>query len=204
MRRLFLGVLSAGLGLGLLLAAPRTAEAQRKAPPNGAYKKVNSLVQLPDFLPGLGTLCADLATLPAGPFLAYDRQGNLVSSIYMIPLKDMNAQKAFTGLKTGQGEQVDHVDVVSSRLSVLQVGLIGTLSKLPCHGIARICHSSRFQYLLQPVEIRRHFFRREFANQRECRASKSPERCLHHFAHCRLARLGARGEMDFPAGSQSR
>jgi hypothetical protein len=60
----------------------------------------------------LGTLYADPATLPAGPFLAYDRQGNLVSSIYMIPLKDMNAQKAFTGLKTGQGEQVDHVDVV--------------------------------------------------------------------------------------------
>ena len=48
----------------------------------------------------------------AGPFLAYDRQGKLVSSIYMIPLKDMNAQKAFAGLKTGQGEQVDHVDVV--------------------------------------------------------------------------------------------
>ena len=48
----------------------------------------------------------------AGPFLAYDRQGNLVSSIYMIPLKDMNAQKAFAGLKTGKGEQVDHVDVV--------------------------------------------------------------------------------------------
>ena len=30
----------------------------------------------------------------------------------MIPLKDMNAQKAFAGLKTGQGKQVDHVDVV--------------------------------------------------------------------------------------------
>lgn len=48
----------------------------------------------------------DPATLPAGPFLAYDRQGNLVSSIYM------NARKAFEGLKTGHGKQVDHVDVV--------------------------------------------------------------------------------------------
>jgi len=112
MRHFFLGALSAGLGLGLLLAAPQTVAAQRKAPPDGAYKKVSTLVQLPDFLPGLGTLYADPATLPAGPFLAYDRQGNLVSSIYMIPLKDMNAQKAFAGLKTGKGEQVDHVDVV--------------------------------------------------------------------------------------------
>jgi hypothetical protein len=112
MRQLFLGALSASLGLGLLLTTPGTAAAQRKAPPGGSYKQVSTLVQLPDFLPGLGTLYADPATLPAGPFLAYDRQGNLVSSIYMIPLKDMNAQKAFAGLKTGKGEQVDHVDVV--------------------------------------------------------------------------------------------
>jgi hypothetical protein len=112
MRRFILGALSAGLGLGLLVTTPQTAAAQRKAPPGGAYKQVSTLVQLPDFLPGLGTLYADPATLPAGPFLAYDRQGNLVSSIYMIPLKDMNAQKAFAGLKTGKGEQVDHVDVV--------------------------------------------------------------------------------------------
>jgi hypothetical protein len=112
MRRFIFGALSAGLSLGLLLAAPQTAAAQYKAPPGGAYKKVSTLVQLPEFLPGLGTLYADPATLPAGPFLAYDRQGNLVSSIYMIPLKDMNAQKAFLGLKTGKGEQVDHVDVV--------------------------------------------------------------------------------------------
>jgi hypothetical protein len=99
-------------GLGLLLVTPQSALAQRKAPPGDGYKKVSTLVQLPDFLPGLGTLYADPATLPAGPFLAYDRQGNLVSSIYMIPLKEMNDQKAFTGLKTGKGEQVDHVDVV--------------------------------------------------------------------------------------------
>jgi hypothetical protein len=112
MKRLFLGALGAAFGLGLLLATPQSAVAQRKAPPGGTYKKVSTLVQLPDFLPGLGTLYADPATLPAGPFLAYDRQGNLVSSIYMIPLKDMNAQKAFAGLKTGKGEQVDHVDVV--------------------------------------------------------------------------------------------
>src|SRR3989454_12838449 len=103
---------SVGLALVVLATVGCTSTmAQQTAPPSN-YKKVSTLVSLPDFLPGLGTLYADPATLPAGPFLAYDRQGNLVSSIYMIPLKDMNAQKAFAGLKTGKGEQVDHVDVV--------------------------------------------------------------------------------------------
>lgn len=111
MKRIALGALSAVFGLGLLLVTPQSALAQRKAPPGDGYKKVSTLVPLPDFLPGLGTLYADPATLPAGPFLAYDRQGNLVSSIYMIPLKDMNAQKAFTNLKVGH-ERADHVDIV--------------------------------------------------------------------------------------------
>ena len=111
MNRLFLGALSAVIGFCLLSTTPQTAAAQRKAPPGGAYKKVSTLVALPDFLPGLGTLYVDPATLPAGPFLAYDHQGKLVSSIYMIPLKDMNAQKSFSGLKVAR-EPVDHVDVV--------------------------------------------------------------------------------------------
>ena len=111
MKRVFLGALGAAFGLGLLLTTPQSAVAQRQAPPGGSYKKVSTLVQLPDFLPGLGTLYADPATLPAGPFLAYDRQGKLVSSIYMIPLKDMNARKAFSGLMVAQ-ERADHVDIV--------------------------------------------------------------------------------------------
>src|SRR3989454_3851666 len=111
MNRLALSALAGVLGVGMLVASPDTAAAQQKAepasayrihsdttaaqqkaPPGGAYKKVSSLVPLPDFVPGLGTLYVDPATLPAGPFLAYDHQGNLVSSINMIPLKDMNAR----------------------------------------------------------------------------------------------------------------
>ncbi len=130
MKRLALTALASVLGVGILVASPDTAAAQQKAepssayrmhpdtsaarlhePPGGAYKKVSTLVPLPDFVPGLGTLYVDPATLPAGPFLAYDHKGNLVSSIYMIPLKDMNAQKAFSGLKVAQ-ERVDHVDIV--------------------------------------------------------------------------------------------
>ncbi len=111
MKRLSRPLLAAGLGFGMLLVAPDAAVAQLKAPPSGAYQMVSALVPLPDFVPGLGTLYVDAATLPAGPFLAYDHQGNLVSSIYMIPLKDMNAQKAFSDLKVAQ-ERVDHVDIV--------------------------------------------------------------------------------------------
>ena len=109
MKRLTLIALA--IGLGLLFASPDTAAAQSKAPPGGAYKAVSTLVPLPDFLPGLGTLYVDPKTLPAGPFLAYDHQGHLVSSIYMIPLKDMNAQKAFSDLKVAH-QRADHVDIV--------------------------------------------------------------------------------------------
>jgi hypothetical protein len=109
MKRLALFALT--VGAGLLFAQPGTAAAQRSAPPGGAYKLVSSLVPLPDFVPGLGTLYVDPATLPAGPFLGYDHQGKLVSSIYMIPLKDMNAQKAFSDLKVAH-ERVDHVDII--------------------------------------------------------------------------------------------
>ena len=109
MKRLALIALT--VGAGLMLAQPSVAAAQSSAPPGGAYKMVSSLVPLPDFVPGLGTLYVDPASLPAGPFLAYDRQGQLVSSIYMIPLKDMNNQKAFSGLKAAH-ERVDHVDIV--------------------------------------------------------------------------------------------
>jgi hypothetical protein len=110
-RRLALTGLVAVLGAGMVVASPNAAEAQSKAPPAGAYKEVSTLVPLPDFIPGLGRLYVDPATLPAGPFLAYDRQGDLISSIYMIPLKDMNAKKGFTNLKAGHAN-VDHVDVV--------------------------------------------------------------------------------------------
>jgi peptidoglycan hydrolase-like protein with peptidoglycan-binding domain len=81
-----------------------------KAPPGGAFRKVSTLVQLPDFLPGLGTLYVDPRTLPVGPFLAYDRQGNLVSSVYMLPLKDLGAHRSFSDLPVTPAA-VNHVDI---------------------------------------------------------------------------------------------
>lgn len=94
--------------LGLTGAA--CAGDMQKAPPGGDYAKVSSLVALPDFIPGLGTLYVQPATLPAGPFLAYDKNQALVSSIYMIPLEDMQNQKGFEKLAVGS-EKVLGVDM---------------------------------------------------------------------------------------------
>jgi hypothetical protein len=88
------------------LAAPDLSRAQPAAP----FQAVSALVDLPDFIPGLGKLYVDPATLPAGPFLAYDRNGKPVSSIYMVPLAALNEQRNFDGLATGDGD-VDHVDI---------------------------------------------------------------------------------------------
>ncbi len=102
-------VLAAAAALALATGTA-TAEDLRKAPPGGGYKKVSTLVPLPDFLPGMGTLYVKPETLPAGPFLAYDKQGRLVSSIYMIPLEDIQAHKGFENLAVAK-EKVDHVDL---------------------------------------------------------------------------------------------
>src|SRR5215207_8869972 len=102
----------AAVALTAALAMPAMAADQvEKAPPTGAYKKVSELVKLPDFLPGLGQLYVDPKTLPAGPFLAYDRDGRLVSTVYMLPVEDLtNKDKRFDDL-AAPGGKVDHVDV---------------------------------------------------------------------------------------------
>jgi hypothetical protein len=111
MKRLSMSIMFLVLSLLALGGNAQTALAQEKAPPGGEYKKVSSLVELPDFLPGLGTLYVNPATLPAGPFLAYDREGHLVSTVYMIPLKDINDHKALNNLAVAHGPNVDHVDM---------------------------------------------------------------------------------------------
>ena len=104
-------VAALALAVPALVADPAVAaDNVQKAPPSGKYKKVSELVKLPDFLPGLGTLYVDPATLPAGPFLAYDHQGKLVSTIYMIPMKDFTEQKKLDDL-AAPGGKVDHVSM---------------------------------------------------------------------------------------------
>lgn len=86
--------------------AALAAGSVEKAPPPAPYKKVSTLVKLPDFVPGLGTLYVDPKSLPAGPFLAYDHKGRLVSTIYMIPIKDIDGHKKFDDLKSPGGKVV--------------------------------------------------------------------------------------------------
>jgi uncharacterized protein len=107
-RTLQAAVVALGLGFAALGATPSVA--QQTAPPGGEFQKVSALVALPDFLPGMGTLYVNPKTLPVGPFLAYDRDGKLVSSIYMVPMKDLETKKAFNNLGVAK-EKVDHVDL---------------------------------------------------------------------------------------------
>lgn len=81
------------------------------APPEAPYKAVSSLVELPDFIPGMGQLFVDADTLPAGPFLGYDRDGKLVNTTYMIPLSLMTPEMNLHDLKAPAGS-VDHVDIM--------------------------------------------------------------------------------------------
>ncbi|SJM34659.1 DUF5602 domain-containing protein [Mesorhizobium delmotii] len=102
-------VLAVALTTGSSLCA-MAADEVTKAPPAAPYEQVSKLVKLPDFLPGMGQLFVDPTTLPAGPFLAYDHDGKLVSTIYMLPIKDLNPDKRFDDLAS-PGANVDHVDV---------------------------------------------------------------------------------------------
>jgi len=103
---------AAALAFAPLAQAANTAsDSFAKAPPAAPYKAVSSLVKLPDFIPGLGQLYVDPSTLPAGPFLAYDHDGKLVSTIYMIPLANMKPDMHIKDLAS-PGGKVDHVDIM--------------------------------------------------------------------------------------------
>jgi hypothetical protein len=72
-------------------------------PPPAGYQKVSTLANLPEFIPGLGALHVRPQTLPAGPFLGYDRRDRLVNTVYMIPVADITARKTFEELAAGGG-----------------------------------------------------------------------------------------------------
>lgn len=84
-----------------------TGPVAAKGPPPPGYQKASTLVKLPEFVPGLGALYVRPRTLPAGPFLAYDRDDRLVSTIYMIPVSDVVARKTFEHLAVGDGTVQD-------------------------------------------------------------------------------------------------
>jgi len=94
------------------LLAPAASAADITTSPPAKFKKVSTLVKLPDFIPGMGTLYVDPSTLPVGPFLGYDRGGKLVNIIYMVPMKDLEAHKNFDALGgAAKGLKVDHTAI---------------------------------------------------------------------------------------------
>jgi hypothetical protein len=87
------------LGALAFLSGAAVAADLKMAPPPAPYEKASKAVKLPDFVPGLGALYVDPKTLPYGPWLAYDHDNKLVSTIYMIPLNDMTSQKKIEDLR---------------------------------------------------------------------------------------------------------
>jgi hypothetical protein len=100
----------AAAGLAATTGVATAADIHTRPP--ASFKKVSTLVTLPEYLPGLGVLYVDPATLPVGPFLGYDRKGKLVNVVYMVPLKDLEAHKNFNRLGAGLGNlKIDHTDI---------------------------------------------------------------------------------------------
>jgi hypothetical protein len=96
--------------VGIILALALGGCAYTRAPPGGDFKKVSELVRFPDFYPGLGTLYVQPGTLPEGPFYGYDRQGRLVNTIYMLPMRLLDAHAMIDRVQ-GTRRRVDHVDI---------------------------------------------------------------------------------------------
>lgn len=95
------------------LTAPAFGHAEetlQAAPPGEPYVQVSDVLPLPEFLPGLGTLFVDPATLPAGPFLSYDHDGKLSATVYMTPLEELENGTAYDGLGVGS-HSVSGVDI---------------------------------------------------------------------------------------------
>lgn len=96
-----------------LVSVSLYAQTRGESPPAN-FKKVSTIVHLPDWLPGLGTLYVDPSSLPVGPYLGYNKDGQLVNVTYMIPLKDFEQHKNLNDLGqhvASMGLKVDHTSV---------------------------------------------------------------------------------------------
>ncbi len=89
---------------GILAVMAPAANAQPVYPadpaPDGLPEPKGALEALMDYVPGMGTLYKDPAAPLAGPFAAYDKNGNLVSTIYMVSIDDLNAHTKIDELST--------------------------------------------------------------------------------------------------------
>jgi len=86
MKRVYLSLVAGIVTLCLAAVTGVAVAADIHSQPPANFKKVSTLVKLPEYLPGLGVLYVDPSTLPVGPFLGYDKKGHLVNVTYMVPL----------------------------------------------------------------------------------------------------------------------
>jgi hypothetical protein len=89
-------------------AARKTTRNPRILAERAGYKRVSSLVNFPAFFPGIGVVFVKPETLPVGPFLSFDRKDRLISTIYMLPLEQMNEHRRFEAPVGFAGARVDH------------------------------------------------------------------------------------------------
>lgn len=92
------------------LTIAHDADALLQSPPGEPYVQVSDVLPLPEFIPGLGTLFVTPDTLPAGAFLAYDHDGKLSATVYMIPLEDIQNGTSYDELAIGSHD-VSSVDI---------------------------------------------------------------------------------------------
>jgi hypothetical protein len=110
------------------------------ANPPANFKKVSTLVRLPDWLPGLGTLYVDPASLPAGPYLGYNHHGQLVNVTYMISIKDLDQHKDWNDL----GQKIPNLDLKVDHTSV---------NFNPGHPGLQEPHYHITQWLITPTQV---------------------------------------------------
>jgi hypothetical protein len=120
------------------LPAQNTGGTMTNPPTN--FKKVSTLVRLPDWLPGLGTLYVDPATLPVGPYLGYNHNGQVVNVIYMIPLKDFEQHKDLNNL----GHNIAEIDLKVNHTSVVYN---------PGHPGMQEPHYHFIEWLITPTQV---------------------------------------------------
>ena len=97
------------------VAATRTATVAASellnGPPGPPYEKISKAIKgLPDFIPTMGEVYVNPKDLPDGPYLGYSRDGKLLDTVYMIPIKRFDAHAKIPGLNAPAG-QVDHVGI---------------------------------------------------------------------------------------------
>ncbi len=102
-------------------ASKNSEKSLLKSPPPKPFVDVSQALKgaLPDFIPGLGTLYVDPSKLPEGPFLAYDKKGELIKIVFMVPLEKLQSQTIYTDLAQDilsrlGNKKVDHVNFIYS------------------------------------------------------------------------------------------